>query len=89
MTDIVAPAIKAAEKPLFEGAEWDFDTIQRVHDTVERIAVGEMGLNVYPNQIEVITAEQMLDAYAASALPLLYKHWVLRQGICAAGNALP
>ncbi|EKV29812.1 SpoVR-like protein [Caenispirillum salinarum AK4] len=75
MTDTAAPAIKTAEKPLFEGAEWNFDTIQRVHDTVEKIAVGEMGLDVYPNQIEVITAEQMLDAYASSALPLLYKHW--------------
>ena len=31
----------------------------------------ELGLDVYPNQIEVITAEQMLDAYASTGMPLL------------------
>ena len=35
----------------------------------------ELGLDVYPNQIEVITAEQMLDAYASIGMPLFYKHW--------------
>ncbi len=60
---------------LFHGADWDFGTIQRIHDAVEAIGVGEMGLDVYPNQIEVITAEQMLDAYASIGMPLFYKHW--------------
>ena len=27
-----------AERPLFEGADWDFGTIQRVHDAIEEIA---------------------------------------------------
>ena len=31
--------------------------------------------SVYPNQIEVITAEQMLDAYSSVGMPLFYKHW--------------
>ena len=39
------------------------------------------GLDVYPNQIEVITAEQMLDAYASTGMPLFYKHWSLRQAL--------
>src|SRR5205085_6632126 len=43
-----------AERPLFEGADWEFNTIQRVHDAIERIAVDELGLDVYANQIEVI-----------------------------------
>jgi stage V sporulation protein R len=53
-----------SEKPerLFEGADWDFRTLQRIHDACEAIARSELGLDVYPNQIEVITAEQMLDA---------------------------
>src|SRR6185437_8669876 len=50
-------------KPLFDGPNWDFATLQRVHAAVEEIALGELGLDVYPNQIEVITSEQMLDAY--------------------------
>lgn len=60
---------------LFEGADWSFDTIQRAHDAIDQIAVGELGLNVYPNQIEVITSEQMLDAYAATGMPIYYSHW--------------
>lgn len=60
---------------LYHGADWSYDTIQRVYDAVETIAVGEMGLQVYPNRIEVITSEQMLDAYASSGLPIFYGHW--------------
>ena len=57
---------------LFRGADWDFGTIQRIYDAVQTIAVDELGLDVYPNQIEVITAEQMLDAYASIGMPLFY-----------------
>ncbi|HIJ62396.1 MAG TPA: SpoVR family protein [Rhodospirillaceae bacterium] len=60
---------------LYQGSEWNFDTLKRVYDTVEEIALGELGLEVYPTQIEVITAEQMLDAYASVGLPLMYRHW--------------
>ena len=56
-----------------------FDTIQRVHDAIEKIAVGEMGLDIYPNQIEVITAEQMLDAYSSIGMPLYLPALVVRQ----------
>ena len=60
---------------LFQAADWDFSTLQRVHDACEKIAVSELGLDLYPNQIEVIAAEQMLDAYASIGMPLFYKHW--------------
>src|SRR3954462_12427591 len=60
---------------LFDGADWDFKTIQRIHDACEAIAIGDLGLSVYPNQIEVITSEQMLDAYSSVGMPLYYKHW--------------
>jgi len=60
---------------LFEGADWDFPTLQRIHDACEGIARSELGLETYPNQIEVITAEQMLDAYSSVGMPLFYKHW--------------
>ena len=62
-------------KPLFEGAEWDFDLLKRIYAICEQIGVEEMGLDIYPNQIEVITAEQMLDAYASIGMPLMYRHW--------------
>jgi spore cortex formation protein SpoVR/YcgB (stage V sporulation) len=60
---------------LFEGSEWDFELLKRVYDAIEEIGVGELGLDIYPNQIEVITAEQMLDAYASVGMPQMYRHW--------------
>ncbi len=72
---MIKPKRKRSVKPLFEGAEWDFDLLKRAYDAIEEIGVGELGLNVYPNQIEVITAEQMLDAYASIGLPHMYRHW--------------
>jgi stage V sporulation protein R len=60
---------------LYEGAEWDFATLRRIYDAVEEIGRGELGLDVYPNQIEVISTEQMLDAYSSLGMPLFYKHW--------------
>ena len=53
----------------------DFRPVKKVYDAIEEIGVGEMGLNIYPNQIEVITAEQMLDAYASIGMPQMYRHW--------------
>ena len=56
------------------GADWDFDLLERYDAAIARIA-GDYGLDTYPNQIEVITSEQMLDAYASSGLPIGYPHW--------------
>src|ERR1700735_682661 len=68
-------AILEAPALLYDGPEWDYDKIRRVHDAIEIIARKELGLDVYPTQIEVITSEQMLDAYASVGLPLMYRHW--------------
>ena len=65
----------ATAERLFEGADWDFATLQRILEACETIARSELGLDVYPNQIEVITAAQMLDAYSSVGMPLFYKHW--------------
>ena len=66
--------VLAKPKPLFEGSDWNFDTMRRVYDAIEEVAA-EIGLDTYPNQIEVISAEQMLDAYSSVGLPLMYHHW--------------
>ena len=31
---------------LFEGADWDFHTLQRIHDACEEVAKNELGLDV-------------------------------------------
>jgi stage V sporulation protein R len=67
--------VKPEDRLLYQGADWDFDTLMRIHDACEEIAGKELGLSWYPNRIEVISAEQMLDAYASTGLPLFYRHW--------------
>tara|TARA_B100001939_G_scaffold343459_3_gene356228 strand:- start:934 stop:2478 length:1545 start_codon:yes stop_codon:yes gene_type:complete len=64
-----------AAQPLYEGAEWDFQTIDKTFRALEDIALNELKLDVYPIQIEVITSEQMLDAYSSIGMPLMYNHW--------------
>ena len=68
-------AKRPASPLLFEGSEWNFATLSHAYDAIEAIAIGEMGLDVYPNQIEVISSEQMLDAYSSVGMPLMYQHW--------------
>ncbi len=68
-------AMRATPEMLVAGPDWDFDKLRRVHDAIEEIATGRFGLDTYPNQIEVITAEQMLDAYSSIGMPLMYRHW--------------
>lgn len=65
----------ADSKLLYSGPDWDFDLIKRVHEACGEIGIKEMALDPYPNQIEVITVEQMLDAYASTGMPLFYRHW--------------
>jgi spore cortex formation protein SpoVR/YcgB (stage V sporulation) len=69
------PRRKGNMRPLFDGPEWSFELIRKVSDVMGDIALGEMGLDIYPNQIEVITAEQMLDSYSSIGMPLMYRHW--------------
>ena len=52
-----------------------FRFCRRAYEAVQKIALDDLGLNVFPNQIEVISAEQMLDAYSSVGMPLMYSHW--------------
>jgi len=57
------------------GQEWNFDKIEQIYIEIQKIADEKYGLNYYPNQLEIISSEQMLDAYSAVGLPLYYPHW--------------
>ncbi|GAA5786521.1 SpoVR family protein [Chitiniphilus shinanonensis] len=63
-----------AQQPLSTGSEWTFELIQRYYDEIARIAA-DFGLDTYPNQLEIISAEQMMDAYASVGMPVMYHHW--------------
>ncbi|MEM9494883.1 MAG: SpoVR family protein [Pseudomonadota bacterium] len=60
---------------LFSDSDWDFRTLQTTLDAIEDVAMNDLELDVYPNQIEIISSEQMLDAYSSHGMPLMYKHW--------------
>ena len=60
--------------PLSDGPDWTFDLIEQYEYHIDRIAK-DFRLEIYPNQIEVITAEQMMDAYASIGMPINYTHW--------------
>jgi stage V sporulation protein R len=68
-------AATTATRPLFTESDWDFPTLRRTYEAIERIAIDDLGLTLYPNQIEIISSEQMLDAYSSHGMPLMYRHW--------------
>jgi spore cortex formation protein SpoVR/YcgB (stage V sporulation) len=68
-----APPV-AQRQPLSEGSEWTFELLDRYDREISRVAA-HYGLDTYPNQIEVITSEQMIDAYSSVGMPVGYHHW--------------
>ena len=62
------------KKPISTGSDWTFELIERYDREIARLADG-YGLDTYPNQIEIIRSEQMLDALASSGMPVGYHHW--------------
>ena len=70
-----APRADRPREPISRGAEWTFELIAEYDQAIREIAVNEFKLDCYPNQIEVINSEQMLDAYASVGLPIGYPHW--------------
>ncbi|MER9350604.1 SpoVR family protein [Mesorhizobium sp. M0227] len=60
---------------LFSGSDWDFKTLSRAYDAIEALAVEELHLDTYPVQMEIISSQQMLDAYSSIGMPLMYRHW--------------
>ncbi|WP_434135079.1 SpoVR family protein [Pseudomonas luteola] len=61
-------------QPISTGSEWTFELVQAYDREIGRIAK-RYALDTYPNQIEIITAEQMMDAYASVGMPIGYNHW--------------
>lgn len=59
---------------LSQGSDWSFELIERYDRAIAKLAKG-YGLDTYPNQIEVIRSDQMMDAYSSVGLPMGYNHW--------------
>lgn len=65
---------KRRKEPLSIGAEWTPELIHAYDREICRLAK-DFRLDTYPNQIEIITAEQMMDAYSSVGMPIGYHHW--------------
>jgi spore cortex formation protein SpoVR/YcgB (stage V sporulation) len=62
------------DKLLSSGTAWTFELIEKYDREIARIAEGYR-LDTYPNQIEIIRSDQMMDAYASVGMPIGYNHW--------------
>jgi len=64
-----------SNKPIYKGSEWDLPLIDKMWKTIDKVATKTFGLDYYKPQIEIISSEQMLDAYSSVAMPVMYSHW--------------
>ena len=55
-------------------SDWTFELLEVYDREIARIAK-LYKLDTYPNQIEIISAEQMMDAYSSVGMPIGYNHW--------------
>jgi len=62
------------DKIISDTSEWTFELIERYNQEIARIAK-QFKLETYPIQVEIITSEQMMDAYASVGMPVGYAHW--------------
>lgn len=70
------PRKQAFEKNYIStSSEWSFEILEKYDREISRIAKEKFKLDTYPNQIEVIRSDQMMDAYASVGMPINYNHW--------------
>ncbi len=65
---------KKKNEPISTSVDWSPELIQEYYNKIEEVA-NDFKLDTYPNQLEIISAEQMLDAYASVGMPIGYNHW--------------
>ncbi|MCY4473502.1 MAG: SpoVR family protein [Kistimonas sp.] len=73
-------------QPVFTDSEWSFRLVEEIDHEISLLA-REFGLDTWPNQIEVINSEQMLDAYASVGMPLMYNHWSFGKHFLSSQNS--
>jgi stage V sporulation protein R len=83
---------KETYRKMFCSPNWNYETLLAADEVTHRIGRDDFKLKVYPNQIEIVTSEQMLDAYSLIGLPVSYPHWkfgkdfVINQGNYSKGR---
>lgn len=63
-------------KPLITSrTDWTPELLQEIWCHIDDIGRNDLQLDYYEPQIEIISSEQMIDAYASIGLPINYHHW--------------
>lgn len=55
--------------------DWTEELLREIWGHIEDVALNDLKLDYYSPQIEIISAEQMIDAYSSIGLPVHYNHW--------------
>ena len=63
------------KQPISTSSDWTFELLEKYDREISRIAREKFHLDTYPNQIEVIRSDQMMDAYSSVGMPINYHHW--------------
>ncbi|HMD73709.1 MAG TPA: SpoVR family protein [Steroidobacteraceae bacterium] len=63
-----------SEARKFSGSEWTLEDLLAIEQVCASHAK-RYRLDTFPNQMEVISSEQMLDGYVSGGLPVNYAHW--------------
>lgn len=67
------------QKPLFDGASWNEETVDRIWEAGKKLATEKYGLTFYEPRFEIVSYEQMLDNYSTVGMPNMYDHWSFGQ----------
>ncbi len=75
----------SARAIISSSSEWTFELIEEYDLEIGRVAAG-FALDTYPSQLEIISAEQMMDAYASVGMPIGYNHWTFGKQFLSVEN---
>jgi stage V sporulation protein R len=67
------------------GSEWTFTALEQYDKAIGRVAA-DYQLDCYRHVLELISAEQMMDAYASIGMPVYYSHWSFGKHFLATEN---
>ncbi len=85
MSDPASIVIEKTGTALPTGSEWTFPAIEAYDEAIGHIA-RDYALDCYPHVLEIISAEQMMDAYASIGMPVYYHHWSFGKHFLSTAN---
>lgn len=66
---------KKQYREIFSQPEWTIESLEIIFDLIDKKAKEYLQLDIYPNQFEIVSADQLLSLYSSIGLPINYPHW--------------